>query len=165
MQLFHLNPNEKDNKLMLENEVKPILFKQITMNNKKTKEKDLEELIIANPTLLNQSENDYGSCDLLIISQQLTSNNNKRADLVALDKEGYLVTIEIKRDADDEKNRNESMEFQSIRYAANHRTLDVEGVINIYADYLRNRPGAQPQPNDDFRALAVKNGASTDFGG
>lgn len=154
MQLFNLTVDENDKRLMLGDEIKPEQFKNISKGkNQKGKEKDIEEIIVANPSLLNYSESDFGSNDLLIISRQLTSKTKKRADLVALDKSGFLITIEIKRDAQDESNRAECMEFQSIRYAATHRTLDVEGVINIYAEYLKQlKPDS---PEIDFRRQAV----------
>lgn len=139
MQLFELNPESE--KISLGKEIKPIKFKDVrASNNQNGKEKDIETIIAENPAILNYSENDFDSADLLIISRQLTSVTNKKADLVALDRDGYLITIEIKRDAVDEKNRSECMEFQSIRYAATHRTLDVAGIINNYAQYLKGLP-------------------------
>jgi len=168
MQLFELkvDANEKIDGLELGKEIKPEKFQSILRGkdskgkNQKSKESDMESLIVANPALLNYDESDFGSNDLLIISRQLTSKTNKRADLVALDKNGYLITIEIKRDAQDEKNRSECMEFQSIRYAANHRTLDKDRVINIYAEYLQKLKKFQDDKDvriEECREEAVKN--------
>ena len=167
MQLFtlDLNPDGSETSLKLGAEIKPEKFQNISLGknskgkDQKSKESDMESLIVDNPKLLNYDESDFESTDLLIISRQLTSKTNKRSDLVALDKDGYLITIEIKRDAQDEKNRAECMEFQSIRYAANHRTLDKDRVINIYADYLqklRVQKGEEAKP-EECRALAINN--------
>lgn len=167
MQLFELklNVDGNDADLMLGGEIKPEKFQSISKGknskgkDQKSKESDMESLIVANPALLNYDESDFESADLLIISRQLTSKTNKRADLVALDKDGYLITIEIKRDAQDEKNRAECMEFQSIRYAANHRTLDKDRVINIYAEYLQKLKiqKGEDAKLEDCRVQAIKN--------
>jgi hypothetical protein len=70
-------------------------------------EKDLEDLIKAEPALLD-GEN------LLIIGQQvMVSDVNDRIDLLAVDASGSSVIIEVKRD----KVRNPD-ELQSIRYAS-----------------------------------------------
>ena len=154
MQLFELNPESE--KISLGKEIKPIKFRDVrASNNQNGKEKDIETIIAENPAILNYSENDFDSADLLIISRQLASATNKKADLVALDRDGYLITIEIKRDAIDEKNRSECMEFQSIRYAATHRTLDVTGIINIYAQYLKSLPEYNDMSFDCCRKMAV----------
>lgn len=71
------------------------------------REKDLEELIKRDPSLLDQE-------NLLIIGQQAQVQDvNDRIDLLAIDAQGTLVVIEIKRGKVSSPD-----EIQSIRYAS-----------------------------------------------
>lgn len=82
------------------------------------KEKDIEDLLRSHVDLLIEDES------LLIVGQQVTNSENGRNDLVAIDENGALVLIEIKRDASDCKVRKEPFEFQAIRYAASLATIN-----------------------------------------
>jgi hypothetical protein len=79
---------------------------------------------------------------LLIVGQQVVNASNARNDLVALDGEGNLVLIEIKRDSRDMIARHEAFEFQAVRYAASlatiHRVDDL--VERIFARYIKRWP-------------------------
>ena len=157
MQLFELNVDQ--NGVTLGKEIHPVKYKEICISQngeektKKCQEKDLEKLIVEKPYLLNCDEGcESTSPELLIISEQLQSETRKKCDLLALDKKGYLVTIEIKRDADDEKARAESMEFQGIRYAASHRTLTIDGIIDIYAKFLQPKNQQNNDIDEETRA-------------
>jgi hypothetical protein len=121
--------------LKLERRIEPIRFKNV---NQSSREQDLEDLIVRHPGLLNLGDYSPQSDepDLLIISRQPKTSTSKRADLFAVDREGNLVVIEIKRDAIDERNRKEAMEFQAIRYAAASRKLNAARVIQLFAKYL-----------------------------
>ena len=68
------------------------------------KERDVQNIIKSNPQILGE--------DLLIISEELApcEDSKKRLDLLALDKSGKLVVIELKRN-DDGFHRD----FQAIR--------------------------------------------------
>jgi hypothetical protein len=79
---------------------------------------------------------------LLIVGQQVINLQNTRNDLVALDANGNLVLIEIKRDASDMASRIEAMEFQAIRYAASLATVTTvdDLVERIFARYIKKRP-------------------------
>jgi hypothetical protein len=134
----------------LDEEIRHIKFKDVSVNGSSGKESDLENLIVKYPGLLNTSDfrmGASGDADLLIISQQPLTLNRKRADLFAIDRNGNLVIIEIKRDAVDEKNRLEGMEFQAIRYAAASRKMTVEGVINTFAEHLRKQSNNVSSPD------------------
>ena len=112
MELFALQAAAK---LSIGERVKPLKFKVVLANG--ALEKDLEDLIVAQPSLLNWSDPGTAEyAELLIISRQPRTLTRKRADLFAISDAGELVVIEIKRDADDEKGRREGMEFQAIRY-------------------------------------------------
>ena len=63
---------------------------------------------------------------------------NGRSDLTAIDNNGNIVLIEIKRDRKDIEHRKEAFEFQAIRYAASYATIEEidELVTNVYAPYI-----------------------------
>src|SRR5262245_18852896 len=143
--------------LSIGNKVKPLKFKEVLANG--ALEKDLEDLIVAQPSLLNWSDTataDYS--DLIIISRQPRTLTRKRADLFAISNEGELVVIEIKRDADDERGRREGMEFQAIRYAAASRKMTASAIIDMFSDYLKSTEvdgGRTPEHDIVYREHAV----------
>lgn len=117
----------------------------IENNDKTVKEEDVKRLIMKNEHLLNYDTTETdGKQDLLIIGTEVTTKRRNRCDLLAIDREGYLITIEIKRDLIDAQRRNEPCEFQAIRYAAAHSTMTKENVIEFYANYLQEN-----KPNED----------------
>jgi hypothetical protein len=133
MELFALQASTS---LSIGSKIEPLKFKEVLVEG--ALEKDLEDLIVAQPSLLNWSDiatADYP--DLLIISRQPRTLTRKRADLFAISIAGELVVIEIKRDADDERGRREGMEFQAIRYAAASRKMTASAIIDMFADYLK----------------------------
>lgn len=138
---------------------KPKRFRDVAVNKSAGKERDIEDLVVSYPGLLNFGEFSFGdqaSADLLIISRQATTARRKRADLFAVDREGYFVVIEVKRDAVDEKNRVEGVEFQSIRYAAASRKMTIDAVINMFARYLQAKDPKQQLPDNQWRQQAIK---------
>lgn len=77
--------------------------------------------------------------DAILVGRQVVNEQKSRADLVALDSDGCLVVIEIKRDMADCKAQAEKFEMQAIRYAATYsriRTVDELAEL-VYAPYLR----------------------------
>jgi CxxC motif-containing protein len=73
------------------------------------------------------------------LGRQILNKENARSDLTALDKNGNLVLIEIKRDIEDIKQRRETFGFQAIRYVARYvkiKTTD-ELVDKIFASYIK----------------------------
>ncbi len=112
-------------------EIQRLTFKELGL-----KESDIEEFLVDNLDLLVDGED-----NLLVVGQQVRNVQNGRSDLVAVDKFGNLVLIEIKRDLDDIKNRREPMEFQAIRYAATIARIDNLDILvsKIYAPYLEKR--------------------------
>jgi len=138
MQLFKLSTVTGVN---IQEEIKHIRLKDVLINNASGKESDLEDLLVQYPGLLNFgdfNQTDEENIDLLIISRQPRTSTRKRADLLGIHRDGSLVVIEVKRDAVDERNRVESMEFQSIRYAAASRKMTVDAIIETFARYLQS---------------------------
>jgi hypothetical protein len=134
MELFALQAAAK---LSIGERVEPLKFKEVLANG--ALEKDLEDLIVAQPSLLNWSDPGTAEyAELLIISRQPRTFTRKRADLFAISDAGELVVIEIKRDADDERSRREGMEFQAIRYAAASRKMTASAIIDMFADHLKS---------------------------
>ena len=86
--------------------------------------KDLEKWIEEHPELLGE--------ELLILTTEYDKfdKTNERLDLLALDKDGTLVIIELKRD-DSGKN----VDLQAIKYAAYCSTLTLDQVINLHLSY------------------------------
>jgi len=86
---------------------------------------DIEEWIRKNPDILKE--------DLLIISKQKKMSSGRKPDLLALDKSGNLVIIELKRD-DSGKN----VYWQAITYAAEFSDWSVNEIIDLYRVYLES---------------------------
>ncbi len=100
-------------------------------------EANLEEFVRTNIGLLFEDDE-----SLLIIGQQPINVSQGRADLVAVDGEGNLVLIELKRDAQDMARRAEPFESQAIRYAASCATIKTpeELVEKLFAPYVARHP-------------------------
>ena len=96
------------------------------------KEEDVEEFLRKNIDLILGDEN------LLIVGRQVINSEKGRSDLTAVDENGHLVLIEIKRDVEDLRSRKEPLEFQAIRYAASYaRIKTVEDLVDrIFASYI-----------------------------
>ncbi|MGJ7523825.1 hypothetical protein ACSFA0_25340 [Variovorax sp. LT1P1] len=72
--------------------------------------------------------------DLLVISEEFSDwNSARRMDLLALDRDGHLVVIELKR------HDGAHMELQALRYAAMVSTMTLEHAIRVYANYRFKR--------------------------
>lgn len=74
--------------------------------------------------------------ELLIITTEYDKfdKTNERLDLLAIDKEGNLTVVELKRD-DSGKN----VQLQAIKYAAYCSTLSLDEVVKLYQHYLKKR--------------------------
>lgn len=151
MQIY--NVNIESNGISINSEIHPTRYQDIKIEGGgRLKEEHLEDLIIQHPRLLNFDESLEDS-EILIIGRQVYSNTRKKCDLIAIDQDGCVITIEVKRDAVDERNRIEPLEFQAIRYAASHRTLSTDQIIKIYAKYLQDLNG-QDNSQIDYEDLA-----------
>jgi hypothetical protein len=155
MELFDLQAADR---LSVGKKISPLKFKELLPGG--ALEQDLEDLIVAQPSLLNWSDvASFENPDLLIISRQPRTLTRKRADLFAVTTYGQLVVVEIKRDAPDERGRREAMEFQAIRYAAASRNMTAQAIIDMFADYLKRlaeaKRGGQADSGATYRDQAV----------
>lgn len=71
--------------------------------------------------------------NLLIIQSNFSdfSNSNQELDLLALDKDGNLVIIEVKRD-----DKDKNITWQALRYAAACASFSKEDIFEMCQDYL-----------------------------
>ncbi len=77
--------------------------------------------------------------DLLVVAEEFGDweDARRRIDLLAIDREGHLTVVELKRTED-----GGHMELQAIRYAAMVSSMAFDDVVAAYATYLsRHRPG------------------------
>lgn len=96
------------------------------------KEEYIEEFLRKNIEIIFQEET------LLVVGKQVVNKENGRNDLTAVDENGNLVLIEIKRDVEDIRQRKEAFEFQAIRYAASYTKIKTPDdlVDKIFASYI-----------------------------
>ncbi|MBM7408732.1 hypothetical protein [Methanococcus maripaludis] len=108
--------------------VEATTFSQLGMN-----ENDIEEILRCSIDMLCDDEE-----SLLIVGRQVKNEKHGRSDLTAVDNNGNIVLIEIKRDKKDIENRKEAFEFQAIRYAASYAKIENpdELVKLVYAPYI-----------------------------
>lgn len=98
----------------------------INFSDLKLKERfDIEVWVKNNPSILKE--------ELLIISEQIILPSRRQPDLIALDKEGKLVIIELKRD-----DSGRDVYWQAVTYAAQFAEYSFPEIIEMYRDYLDN---------------------------
>jgi hypothetical protein len=118
-------------------EAEPVPFASLPLGNKgKARETDLEQLLSENVWIIVDPEEDDKT--MLVIGRQVKTSSGKVMDLVAIDKTGALILIEVKRDLIDIKARKDNSEIQAVRYAASLATLTSadELVVKVYAPYI-----------------------------
>lgn len=108
-------------------------MESLTFAELNMQENDIEELLRKNIDMICDEEE-----SMLIVGKQVRNEQQGRSDLTAIDNDGDIVLIEIKRDLKDIESRREAFEFQAIRYAASYATInDVEDLVNkVYAPYI-----------------------------
>ena len=105
-----------------------------TLQELKLKEQSLEDWVERKPELVGEP--------LLVIGRQVqVSGMDNRLDLLALDREGKLVVIEVKRDLLDVP-----VEFQALRYTSALASWSYESIKAQTEGYLREKnPGTEVQ--------------------
>ena len=111
----------------------PDKMEELTLKALNITEANLEEFVRKNIGLLFPDEE-----TLLVVGQQLRNQQGGRSDLVAVDGDGNIVLLELKRDALDIIARKEAFEFQAIRYAANYALIAnwQDLVQRLFAPYV-----------------------------
>lgn len=100
-------------------------IQETTFSENDLKERQhLEEWIRKSPEVLGE--------DLHIIAHEYDKFEvNERLDLLAIDKEGNLVIIEVKRDT-----TGSNVDFQALKYASYCARLSPHDILEIYEEYV-----------------------------
>ena len=101
------------------------LVQETSFNNESIKEvEDLQRLILAQPEVLEPG--------LFIIRAEFSEwkDSKRRIDLLAMDKGGRLVVIELKRGE-----TGDHSELQVLRYAAMAANVTIDKLLDTYAGY------------------------------
>jgi hypothetical protein len=119
--LYNINRKQADR-------IEPVTFSDLNMT-----ENDIEEILRNSIDMVCEEEE-----SMLIVGRQVRNEKNGRSDLTAVDNNGNIVLIEIKRDRKDIENRKEAFEFQAIRYAASYATINNSDdlVKKVYSSYI-----------------------------
>ena len=119
-QLFRINPDNHESEAITE-----VDFAQLGLQERR----DIQEWVAANPGILGE--------DLLIIGKEFSGfdRTNERLDLLAVDADGKLVVIELKRD-----DTGADAHWQAIKYASYLHRVDTEGIVGMLADYAKVSP-------------------------
>lgn len=114
-QMFRINPRNKDTQPLEE-----VDFADLDLRERP----DIQEWIADHPRVLGR--------DLLIIGKEFSGfdQTNEQPDLLAVDREGKLVVIELKRD-----DSGEDVHWQAVRYASYFARAEVEQIVDILARY------------------------------
>lgn len=108
-------------------------IESVTFSSLNMLESDIEEILRNSIDMICDEEE-----SMLIVGRQVQNERGARSDLTAVDNNGNIVLIEIKRDRRDVERRKEAFEFQAIRYAASYATIEeVDDLVKkVYAPYI-----------------------------
>ena len=114
-QLFRIDPDNQKSEAMTEVEFAELGFQE---------RRDVQEWVADNPGILGE--------DLLIIGKEFSGfdRTNERLDLLAVDADGKLVVIELKRG-----DTGADAHWQAIKYASYLSRVDAERIIGMLADH------------------------------
>ncbi len=114
-QLFRINPDSHESERIDEVEFASLGFQE---------RRDIQEWIAANPGILGE--------DLLVIGKEFSGfdRTDERLDLLAVDADGRLVVIELKRD-----DTGSDAHWQAIKYASYLHRATADNVIPMLAEY------------------------------
>jgi len=115
------------------NRNKAVKVEAVTFSELGLQEADIEEILRCNIDMLCGEEE-----SMLIVGRQVKNEKLGRSDLTAIDNNGSIVLIEIKRDIKDYEKKKEAFEFQAIRYAASYATIESPDdlVKKVFAHYI-----------------------------
>ena len=114
-QLFRVNPESRETDRIEEVEFSALGFQE---------RRDIQEWIAANPGILGEN--------LLIIAKEFSGfdRTNERLDLLAVDEDGKLVVIELKRD-----DSGADAHWQAIKYASYLHRVKAQDIVEMLATY------------------------------
>lgn len=113
--LFRIDPGNRQSEAIAE-----VDFARLGLRERR----DIQEWVAANPSILGE--------DLLIIRKEFSGfdRTGERLDLLALDPEGKVVVIELKRD-----DTGADVHWQAIKYASYFQHTKAEAIIPMLAAY------------------------------
>lgn len=140
--------------IRLEPTLTPDEVTTLTLKELRITEATLEEFIRRHVDRLFPDEE-----SLLIVGQQTRNKAGGRADLVAIDSDGDIVLIELKRDVEDIIARKEPFEFQAIRYAASYARIATPDDLTerLYAPYIERHRAEYPASGLTSSEIASRN--------
>ena len=114
-QLFRINPDSRESEKIAEVDFARLGFQE---------RRDIQEWVAANPGILGE--------DLLIIGKEFSGfdRTDARLDLLAVDADGKLVVIELKRD-----DSGADAHWQAIKYASYLLRASAGEIVRMLADY------------------------------
>ena len=114
-QLFRINPDTRESESITEVEFAALGFQE---------RRDIQEWVASNPNILGQN--------LLIIGKEFSGfdRTNERLNLLAIEPDGTLVIIELKRD-----DTGSDAHWQAIKYASYFRHAQDDSIIRMLAAY------------------------------
>ena len=136
-QLFRVDPNTKAPNKILETDFADLGFK----------ERDIQDWVVAKPDILGD--------DLLIVAEEFSDfdRTNERLDLLAVDPDGKLVIIELKRD-----HSGADVHWQAIKYASYLRQTTQEQIIRMLAAQMSlSEIEAEDKLSDHLESGALEN--------
>lgn len=113
---------------------------------------DIQEWIADNPGILGE--------DLLVIAKEFSDfdRTRERADLVAVDADGQLVVVELKRD-----DSGTDVHWQAIKYASYLRDASADAIVEMLARYRAKAAGGDIDEEAAAHALTEHTGADDDL--
>ena len=135
-QLFRIDPSTHESEAVTEVEFAKLGFQE---------RRDIQEWVANNPGILGE--------DLLILRKEFSGFDwtNERLDLLAVDRDGKLVVIELKRD-----DTGTDVHWQAIKYASYLRRVDADSIVEMLAEYRK-------LPESDARLMLVRHVNSDDL--
>ena len=114
-QLFRVNPENRQSE-----RIEEVDFARLGLRERQ----DIQEWVAANPSMLDD--------DLLIIDKEFSGfdRTDERLDLLAVDSDGKLVIIELKRD-----DTGTDVHWQAIKYASYFQRAGAEDIVGLAAKY------------------------------
>ncbi len=145
--------------MYLLNHDNPDQIEETTFAELGKKENYIEEILRKNVNMVCDDDE-----SMLIVGQQVKNEKNGRSDLTAIDDEGNIVLIEIKRDKKDIEQRKEAFEFQAIRYAASCATIKStdELIQNVFTPYVEKHK-VEFQGNETLTSTEIAQRVLSDF--